>query len=114
MDARALQSEADKIRINAASRQDQASKLRDNAAAHNRDGDTTRFEAEESQAAQLADDAQRLEEQAQDLERQALLQLDQVRQIEGEQNQLQADFDRRMKELEDKKKSLAGGPIGLF
>ena len=114
MDLRHLREQARGRRLEADTRRKQATRLIENAATHMGDGNPQTAQAEQAQVAKLNEEAAQLEAQAVALDTEANDKEREIKSIEDTQQQLRAEFDQRMNELDKQKNNLLGSSMSLF
>ena len=114
MDLKHLREQARGRRLEADDRRKQAVRLMENAATHIGNGNPETAQAEQAQATKLNEAASDLEAQAVKLDAEANNKEREVKSIEDTQQQLRAEFDQRMNELDKQKNNLLGSSMSLF
>ena len=89
MDIQTLQREIDRLRNDAGSRRQQMNGFTQNAAQYSGNGDYTRAQVEQDQANRLSNEAQELEQKAIEFEREMQQKQDRVQQLQKEREPLQ-------------------------
>jgi hypothetical protein len=114
MDLRHLREQARGAQMDAEGKRKQAARLMETAAAHIKDGDQGAAQVEQDQAAKLNEEATNLDTQAVGLMAAANDKEKEIQSIEEQQARLRAEFDQRMGELDKQKSNLMGSSTSLF
>lgn len=114
MNARDLRNEAEKIRTRAHAAQSDAQITKVTADGYSQRGDDSAASVEQSRVEALERQAAELVQQAEVMEHEADEKLRQAHELSTQQEQIRKDADAQINELEKQKRNLTGHSSGLF
>lgn len=114
MNVSQLRDEANRARREAQSMRDQITRLNQDEIGHNAVGDADKAKYAQDQAAKLEEAVSREERNAAQAESHIVEMEQRVRDIERERSELEDEFNRRTKELDDEKTGLLGNSATFF
>ena len=114
MDARQLRDEAQKLRTKADSRHKEAGRFNMNADAHANDGDDTRASVDAQQAERLEAEALEMEQQADQLDAALTVVSAKVLELNNEKKKAEDEYKARIDQIEKEQRRLSGGTTTLL
>lgn len=113
MNAKQLREQAEQLRLDAQAKRKQAERFNYNATDYEKSDDQEKADLERTEAQKLTEEALLQEREADEHDRAAVDLDKRADSVAQERAALQADFDRRMKELDNQEANFRGG-VGLF
>jgi hypothetical protein len=114
MDPDKLRKEAEDLRVKAQSARDQVESMRISADGKRQNGDDTGAIVEETQAAAIEKDVERYTNEAEAAESKAAELVVHLTDLDRQRNELETEHQRKLAEIESRKKSLTGGSMWPF